>query len=105
MIRAASSSRTASRPGSQRVTMGLGVGPSGAFLPSWPLRAETARGPNRSLMQPWRMILPGAPRTLPQKLPPRTVLATSNQELGVWTTALPVDYAGLEMHAAEPWTN
>ena len=52
--RAASSSRTASRPGSQRVTMDMGVGPSGAFLPSWPLRAETARGPKQSLMQTCR---------------------------------------------------
>src|ERR1035438_3805626 len=37
--------RTANRPGSQRVGMGLGVGPSGAFLPSWPLRTGTVRGP------------------------------------------------------------
>src|ERR1022692_278804 len=44
--------RTANRPGSQRVGMGLGVGPSGAFLPSWPLRTGTVRGPIQSLMQP-----------------------------------------------------
>src|ERR1017187_4040338 len=37
--------RTVNRPGSQRVGMGLGVGPSGAFLPSWPLRTRTVRGP------------------------------------------------------------
>src|ERR1022692_1879318 len=44
--------RTANRLGSQRVGMGLGVGPSGAFLPSWPLRTGTVRGPVQSLMQP-----------------------------------------------------
>ena len=32
--------------------MGLGVGPSGAFSPSWPLRAGTARDPIQSWMQP-----------------------------------------------------
>ena len=52
-LRAASSSRTASRPGSQRVEMGLSFGPSDAFWPSWPLRAGTARDPIQSLMQPW----------------------------------------------------
>src|ERR1017187_284784 len=44
--------RTANCPGSQRVGMGLGVGPSGAFLPSWPLRTGTVRGPIQSLIQP-----------------------------------------------------
>src|ERR1035441_6157058 len=44
--------RTANRPGSQRVGMGLGVGPSGAFLPSWPLRTGTVSGPIQNLMQP-----------------------------------------------------
>jgi hypothetical protein len=44
--------RTANRPGSQRVGMGLGVVHSGAFLPSWPLRTGTVRGPIQSLMQP-----------------------------------------------------
>jgi NADH-quinone oxidoreductase subunit C len=46
--------RTARRSGSQRMEMGLGVGPAGTFSPSYPLRAGTARGPPQSLMQPWR---------------------------------------------------
>jgi hypothetical protein len=32
--------------------MDLCVGPAGASSPSWPLRAETARAPNQSSMQP-----------------------------------------------------
>ena len=42
--------RTANRPGSQRVGMGLGVGPSGAFLPSWHfdlLRCSVCQSPMR----------------------------------------------------------
>ena len=55
--RAASSSRTASRPGSQRVEMGWGVGPFDAFSPSWPLRTGTVRDPIPNLMQPWGVFL------------------------------------------------
>ena len=38
-------------PGLQRVGRGLGVGPSGAFLPSWLPRTGTVRDPFQSWMQ------------------------------------------------------